>query len=116
MAAPFPILLCHLDELADGAARGFDPAGCGQDSILVVRQGARLHGYRDLCPHYGDTPMAWRRHAYLNATRTHIVCAAHGALFDIGSGACVRGPCLGQALTPIALTVDASGDVLLTSD
>lgn len=116
MAAPLPLLLCRLDELADGAARGFDPAGCGQDSILVVRQGARLHGYRDLCPHYGDTPMAWRRHAYLNADGTHIVCAAHGALFEIDSGACVRGPCLGQALTPIALMVDASGNVLLTSD
>ena len=110
------IVLCHLDDLPDGEALGFDPEGSGQDSILVVRQGARLHGYRDLCPHYGDTPMAWRRHAYLNAEGTYIVCAAHGALFEIDGGACVRGPCLGQALTPVKLAVDASGAVHLTAE
>ena len=107
------IVLCHLDDLPDGQSRGFDPEGSGQDSILVVRQGARLRGYRDLCPHYGDTPMAWRRHAYLNAEGTYIVCAAHGALFEIDGGACVRGPCLGQALTPVTLAVDADGAVHL---
>ncbi len=115
MPAP-TTLLCHLDELPDGDARGFDPLLTGQDSVLVVRRGQRLHGYRDLCPHYGDTPMAWRRHAYLNAERTHIVCAAHGALFDIDSGACVRGPCLGQALTPVVLIVSAAGQVHVAGD
>lgn len=115
MRAP-DILLCHLDELPDGQARGFDPLASGQDSLLVVRQGDRLHGYRDLCPHYGDTPMAWRRHAYLNADGTHIVCAAHGALFEIDGGACVRGPCLGQALTPVTLAVNAAGEVHLMGE
>jgi nitrite reductase/ring-hydroxylating ferredoxin subunit len=110
------ILLCRLDELPDGEARGFDPLGSGQDSVLVVRQGGRLHAYRDLCPHYGGTPMAWRRHAYLNAERSHIVCAAHGALFEIDGGACVRGPCLGQALTPVAIAVNAAGEVWLAGD
>ncbi len=108
---PPGILLCHIDALPDGQARGFDPFGSGQDSVLVVRRGARLHGYRDLCPHYGDTPMAWRRHAYLSADGGHIVCAAHGALFEIDSGACVRGACLGQALTPVKLTLNAAGEI-----
>lgn len=106
-------LLCRLAELPDGAARGFDPGRTGQDSLLVVRHGARLYGYRDLCPHYGDTPLAWRRHAYLDAERRHIVCAAHGALFEIGSGACVHGPCLGQSLTPVDLVVNHNDEVHL---
>jgi nitrite reductase/ring-hydroxylating ferredoxin subunit len=38
--------------------RGFDPENSGQDSLFVVRQGGRLFGYRDQCPHYGDT--RWR--------------------------------------------------------
>jgi nitrite reductase/ring-hydroxylating ferredoxin subunit len=83
-----------------------------QDSLFVVRQGGRLFGYRDQCPHYGDTPMAWRRHAYLNADGSRIVCAAHGAL-SVDDGVCVQGPCLGQALTPVPLTINCDGEVHL---
>ncbi|NRR31671.1 Rieske (2Fe-2S) protein [Oxalobacteraceae bacterium] len=107
------IYLCQLDELADREARGFDPLGSGQDSVLLVRQGLQLYAYRDLCPHYGDTPMAWRRHAYLNAQRSHIVCAAHGALFEIANGACVRGPCLGQSLSALHVEIRDDGGVLV---
>ena len=35
--------LCHWSDLPDGASRGFDPAGHGQDTVIVVRQGLRLH-------------------------------------------------------------------------
>jgi nitrite reductase/ring-hydroxylating ferredoxin subunit len=49
--------------------------------------------------------MAWRKDAYLNAAGDRIVCAAHGAQFDIESGVCTLGPCLGQRLQPVALIV-----------
>lgn len=106
------IKLCRLEELPDGEARGFDPDGTGQDSVFIVRQQQNLFGYRDRCPHYGDTPMAWRRHAYLDSAGAHIVCAAHGALFRINDGVCLQGPCLGQSLTPVSLVV-AGPDVCL---
>ena len=51
----------------------------------------------DACPHYGDTPMAWRTDAYLNAARDRIVCASHGAEFEIETGLCVTGAALGQS-------------------
>lgn len=110
-----PMRLCHLDELPDGDARGFDPDGRGQDRLFVVRQGTRLHGWLDACPHHGGTPMAWRRHAYLNARRDRIVCSAHGAQFDIATGDCLLGPCLGQRLTPVPLTVTPAGEVHLAA-
>jgi nitrite reductase/ring-hydroxylating ferredoxin subunit len=106
--------LCHLDDLPDGGARGFDPQRRGQDSLLVVRQGRQLYGYADACPHHG-TPMAWRKDAYLNAARDRIVCAAHGAQFELSTGLCVLGPCLGEALTPVPLTLDELGGVNLAS-
>jgi len=105
--------LAHLADLPDGQSRGFDPGHTGQDTVLVVRQGEQLYAWRDACPHHGGTPMAWRRHAYLNADRSRIVCSAHGAQFDIRSGACTLGPCLGQSLTPVALRIDADGGVHL---
>lgn len=102
--------LCHIDDVPQGGSRGFDPQGLGQDSVLLVRQGMRLHAWRDACPHH-DTPMAWRKDAYLNAAGDRIVCAAHGAQFEIDTGLCTLGPCLGQSLTPISVRLEASGDV-----
>jgi nitrite reductase/ring-hydroxylating ferredoxin subunit len=104
--------LCHLDDLPDGDARGFDLRGLGRDTVFVVRQGAALHGWLNVCPHHGAA-LAWRKHAYLNAARDRIVCSAHGAQFEIHTGACTLGPCLGQSLTPVPLTIDEDGAVHL---
>ncbi|PQP00289.1 (2Fe-2S)-binding protein [Massilia phosphatilytica] len=105
------VILCRLDDLPDGASRGFDPGRTGQDTVLLVRRGATIHGWRDACPHHGGTPMAWRKDEYLNAARDRIVCAAHGAQFDIETGVCTLGPCLGQRLEPVELTVTAVGSI-----
>lgn len=104
--------LCHLDDLPDGGSRGFDPQATGRDTLFVVRRGPQLHAYVNACPHHG-TPMAWRKDAYLDGTGEHIVCAAHGAQFDIATGLCTLGPCLGQSLTPVPLAVSGEGEVLL---
>ncbi len=104
--------LCRLAALPDGDARGFDPGGEGHDTLFVVRQGADVRAWRDACPHHG-TPLAWRRHAYLNADRSRIVCSAHGAQFDIRSGECTLGPALGQALTAVPLHINDNGEIHL---
>jgi nitrite reductase/ring-hydroxylating ferredoxin subunit len=105
------VFLCRLDDLPDGDSRGFDPWHEGQDSVLVVRRGERVVGWRDACPHHGGTPMAWRKDAYLNFERTRIVCAAHGAQFDIETGACIVGPCLGQGLQPVELVITTTREI-----
>jgi nitrite reductase/ring-hydroxylating ferredoxin subunit len=114
--APRAVRLCHLDDVPDGDSRGFDPFRAGQDTLLVVRQGRRLHAWRNSCPHIGGTPMAWRKDAFLNAARDRIVCAAHGALFDIVSGLCDLGPCLGQYLTPLQVTLADDNVIYLELD
>jgi nitrite reductase/ring-hydroxylating ferredoxin subunit len=57
--------------------------------------------------------MAWRKDAYLSADGKQIVCSGHGAHFDIQSGKCESGPCLGQALTPVNLQIEQDGNVYL---
>lgn len=108
--------LCRLDDIPDGEARGFDPLRSGQDTVLAIRRGPTLHLYRDACPHHGTTPMAWRKDAYLNAQRDRIVCSAHGAQFDIETGTCILGPCLGQSLTALRFTLNDRGEIHLTTD
>lgn len=102
------IPLCAAAELQEGQSRGFVEHG-----IFVLRHSGRLQAFVDACPHYGDTPLAWRRDAYLNADASRIVCAAHGAQFDPATGVCLLGPCLGQALTAVALTVANDGCIVI---
>lgn len=106
------VTLGRLDDIPDGGARGFDPEGSGRDTMFIVRQGKALHGWLDRCPHEGVTPLPYRRHAYLNKAATRIMCYAHGAQFEIDSGLCVGGPCLGRSLTPVPLQVLADGRML----
>lgn len=101
--------LCHVDELQEGSARGFGLESPRRDSLFLVKHQGQLHAYVNDCPHWPGSPMAWRRDGYLNHGATRIVCSGHGAEFDIASGHCTLGPCLGQSLTPVALEIDAQG-------
>ena len=108
------LTLCRLDALPDGGARGFDPGQTGQDTLLVVRQGKAVYAYLDACPHQGGAPMAWRKDAYLNRSGNRIVCSAHGAQFDIATGVCTLGACLGQSLTAASTSI-INGEIHLVS-
>jgi nitrite reductase/ring-hydroxylating ferredoxin subunit len=103
-------VLCRFDELRDGEARGFGPFD--RVKAFAIRRDGRLFAYWDACPHYGDTPMAWRTNAYLNAAGDRIVCSSHGAEFDIETGRCVRGAALGRSLVPAPIEMTPQGEVV----
>jgi len=102
--------LGRLQDIPDGSARGFDPGDECEDALFVVRRGSQLYAYRDRCPHQGAR-LPWRRDAYLNRDGTRIVCYAHGAEFDVESGLCLLGPCLGQSLDPVNLEITSQGEI-----
>ncbi|MDN8618825.1 Rieske (2Fe-2S) protein [Variovorax ginsengisoli] len=108
--------LCHVDELNEGSARGFALDRPGRDSMFLVKHEGMVHGYRNDCPHWPGSPMVWRRDGYLNRDATRIVCSGHAAEFEIASGRCTLGPCLGRSLTPVRLEIDAQGWVLAVID
>ena len=103
--------LCRLDDIGEGEARAFGPFDGSRKKAFVVRKNGRLSDWWDVCPHYGS-PMAWRANAYLNAARDRIVCASHGAEFDIDSGVCLLGAALGQSLTRAPIQAMADGRVV----
>ena len=106
--------ICHLGDLAEGSARGFDVARRGRDTLFIVRKGERVFAYQDECPHYlGATSLPWRKDTYLNSTADYIVCAAHGAEFEIETGLCVRGPCAGDSLTAVPLHIASDGKIFV---
>ena len=116
IASKSEVKLCHLDELSERRATGFEPFGNGRASVFVVKKESALYAYRDLCPHYGTTQLPWKKDEYLDRAGEVIVCAAHGARFDIESGKCISGPCLGQSLTAVTLHVSNDGYVTAELD
>ncbi len=107
--------LCPLADIHDGHSRGFDPQKTGRDTMFVVRKGHQAFGYRNACPHFDRARMAWKKNEFLNGDRSHIMCAAHAALFQIEDGICVVGPCLGLRLTPVPLQI-RDGIIYMVSD
>lgn len=67
--------------------------------------------YRNRCPHAGFE-LNWLPDRFLDCDDRHIHCQVHGALFDIGTGRCVAGPCVGQHLESIPVRI-LDGDLML---
>ena len=95
---PPNVALCAEADIADPGSRGFVlQIGEAFFHGFVVRRGGEVRGYVDRCPHAG-LPLAQKLDDYLTPAGDLIACSWHGALFDIDTGACVGGPCVGQAL------------------
>ena len=105
-------VICPLHELGDPGARGFTMGG-GDWPLrgFVVRSGAVVRAYVNHCPHAGF-PLNAEPDRFLAPHAPLIMCAMHGALFDMGSGRCVSGPCPGASLRTLPVYVE-KGYVLL---
>ena len=105
-------VICPLHELPDPGAKGFTMGG-GDWPLrgFVVRRGRNVHAYVNHCPHAGF-PLNWQPDAFLSPQAPLIRCAMHGALFEIETGVCVSGPCVGLGLQTLPVRVER-GYVLL---
>ena len=118
MKAETAYAICGMNELPSQKARGFHLMIVDDDGsqrpfpIIVVRWGRQVFGYVNKCPHDGVN-LDWERNQFLDPGGTRLMCGKHGALFELGTGSCVDGPCKGAGLTPVALSV-LDGDICVT--
>jgi nitrite reductase/ring-hydroxylating ferredoxin subunit len=103
--------LCAVDRLSDPGSLGIDGEEAGDHGFFLVRRGEKVYAYRNNCPHTG-APLEWQKHRFLDLTGQMIQCAMHGALFDIETGKCLRGPCVGTSLTSVKIRIE-SGQIYL---
>lgn len=118
MEAGIAYAICGMNDIPSRKARGFQLIRVGEDgatrpwSIVVVRWGRQVFGYVNKCPHDGVN-LDWERNQFLDPNGIRLMCGKHGALFDLGTGMCVDGPCKGRGLQPVNLRI-LDGDICVT--
>ncbi len=102
--------ICSMAEIPSQRAKGFQLERVDSDgtkkpfNIVVVRWGRQVFGYVNRCPHDGVN-LDWERQQFLDPNGIRLMCGKHGALFELGTGMCVEGPCRGRALQPVQLAI-----------
>jgi nitrite reductase/ring-hydroxylating ferredoxin subunit len=95
--------LCRVEDIPDfGATAVQVDSATGGFEVVLMRQGEHVFAYHNECPHAG------RRLDYAPGKFLvkdgRIICAAHGAVFAVNSGACLGGPCSnGLVAIPVQL-------------
>ena len=83
------------------------------ESVIVHRDGDDVRVWLNVCPHAGRR-LDWAPGQFLKSRDGLLVCAVHGASFELIDGECVAGPCRGQSLQRVDVVV-RDGEVLPAS-
>jgi nitrite reductase/ring-hydroxylating ferredoxin subunit len=98
--------ICDLEDLTEFSCKEFRlNLSTGQEDAFFVYVNKCCYAYLNHCPHTGAS-LNWQDEVFLSFDHAFIQCSLHGALFEIASGKCVRGPCLGQNLKPLEVLID----------
>lgn len=92
-----------LNDITEASSKGFALAN-GQ-SIFAVKKDGQLVVYHNRCPHLG-IELEWNEDEFLDSEGALIQCCTHGALFIIETGECVAGPCVGEYLQSLPISID----------
>jgi len=106
--------LVAFDAIEDGGLVEVEGTVDGDaESLIVHRDGDRARAWFNVCPHAGRR-LDWAPGKFLRSGGL-LVCAAHGASFELAGGECVAGPCRGESLRAVAVEV-RDGNVYLKGD
>ena len=104
--------LSALNDIADGGFAEVEAMIDGDaESLVLYRLGDEVRAWLNVCPHAGRR-LDWAPGQFLKSKDGHLVCAAHGASFELGRGDCVAGPCRGDSLRAVPVQV-RDGEVWL---
>ncbi|TXH80974.1 MAG: Rieske (2Fe-2S) protein [Pseudoxanthomonas sp.] len=104
--------LSALNDIADGGFAEVEAMIDGDaESLVLYRLGDEVRAWLNICPHAGRR-LDWAPGQFLKSKDGHLVCAAHGASFELDRGDCVAGPCRGDALRAVQVQV-RDGEVWL---
>lgn len=103
--------VCHVNDVIKRRAAGFVLARLNEEGktvpfpIVVVRKQGKFYAYVNRCPHQGAR-LDFEPRQFLDASGHFLLCGKHGAQFELDTGLCNDGPCLGERLEPVEVVID----------
>ncbi|HHJ35749.1 MAG TPA: Rieske (2Fe-2S) protein [Gammaproteobacteria bacterium] len=105
-------ILCKTSDIEDPGSKSFElKINRKLQSIFVVHKDAEFFAYYNQCPHTGAN-LEWQEDQFLDLDKALIQCATHDALFMIDSGECIAGPCAGDSLQALPLSINGDNVTL----
>ena len=71
---------------------------------FVVRKGVEVFAYQNFCVHVGHS-LNWSPDKFLTKDKLALICASHGATYEIETGYCYAGPGNGRTLRKVDAAV-----------
>jgi nitrite reductase/ring-hydroxylating ferredoxin subunit len=97
----------------EAIARGhFVRIGGAWNGFLVGRIDDTWCAYANVCRHRA-LPLDLGASSPMSDDGRYLLCHQHGALYRPVDGKCVSGPCAGESLTPVTVTEDENGGLVL---
>ncbi len=96
--------LCKLGEVSAKGKEFRVSAGENPFFVMLFRVDDEILAYHNTCPHQGLS-LNWAPDRFLIGDDGLLVCAHHGAAFDLSNGKCLQGPCKDSSLRPIKISI-----------
>ena len=107
------IRLASETDLTDGQSLKFSfQRGSETVDGFLARFGGKIVAYENLCRHLPLT-LDYDDNRFFDSEGKFIICQTHGAMYHPASGRCIEGPCGGESLYPIEISLE-DGVVWLT--
>jgi nitrite reductase/ring-hydroxylating ferredoxin subunit len=99
------IIIAAENEITDPGSKGLSVSIEGAKlELFIVKKDSKIAVYENSCPHT-QGPLDWTPDQFLDMDNNYIMCANHGALFEINNGLCIYGPCKEQSLKELPYTI-----------
>lgn len=104
--------LIAMDAIEEGGFAEVEAVLAGDaESLILHRSDDGVRAWLNVCPHAGRR-LDWAPGKFLLSKEGLLVCAAHGASFELVGGECVAGPCRGASLRAVEVAIE-DGQVYL---
>jgi nitrite reductase/ring-hydroxylating ferredoxin subunit len=106
-----PLYLCKVEEIGEQGKEVSVRADAATRYLMLFRHAETIRAYVNACPHQGR-PLNCAPDHFLLSPAHLLVCAQHGACFNLETGLCLEGPCRGARLQAVPIQV-TGGEVWL---